>query len=117
MESNAFKEGIDENAVRRIARCIRLVAPEFPNRKFINIAARGLVELELKARVSHVIAALRICLPDDPIEAIGILVETGSRWDPGDENDPAVTREGQLLIHQSSMNRVGLVQILLPTVD
>ena len=88
MESNAFKEGIDENAVRRIARCIRSVAPEFPNQKFINIAARGLVELELKARVAHVIAALRICLPGDPIEAIGILVETGSRLDPGDENDP-----------------------------
>ncbi len=49
---------------------------------------RGLKELELKARVSHIIAVLRRFLPQEIPRAIETLAQVKGHWDWGNPDDP-----------------------------
>ena len=90
MPSNpkAFKHGLNRNAVRRIARNIKKADPSFADAAFVRAATGGLDVLELKARVGHVVEALRRYLPDDGVEAIDVLARAGELWDRPDSSDP-----------------------------
>ncbi len=80
----AFKHGLGNAAIRRIARNIKGVEPSFLDKAFVRTATTGLEALELKARVRQVSEALRKHLPDDELEAIALLVRVGEDWDEGD---------------------------------
>jgi 3-methyladenine DNA glycosylase AlkC len=83
-----LKESLGGEALGRIARSIKGVQPAFDERAFLRAATEGLDELELKARVLHVIKALRGQLPRQIPQAIKTLVRAGERWEPGREGDP-----------------------------
>jgi 3-methyladenine DNA glycosylase AlkC len=57
-ESSLMKDGLGVHAIKRIANSVALVVPGFNAKAFQKDAERGLDELELKARVHHLIAAL-----------------------------------------------------------
>lgn len=84
---NAFKHALDRAAVKRIATLLEGVEPRFERSRFVRRANEGLEGLELKARVSHIIAALKDALPTDPQEAVAAVVEAGRIWraDPASE--------------------------------
>ncbi|MCR9245566.1 MAG: DNA alkylation repair protein [bacterium] len=67
--AEAFKEQIGDQAVARIAKAAGL------GRAFVRAARRGLDELELKARVRHIAAALHEHLPADFGTAVAQLVD------------------------------------------
>lgn len=57
-KSPLMKDGLGVHAVKRIAKSVALVVPGFNAKAFQKDAERGLDELELKARVHHLIAVL-----------------------------------------------------------
>lgn len=57
-KSPLMKDGLGVDAVKRIAKSVALVVPGFNAKAFQKDAERGLDELELKARVHHLIAVL-----------------------------------------------------------
>lgn len=57
-KSPLMKDGLGPQAIKRIGSSIALVVPGFNARAFQKDAERGLDELELKARVHHLIAVL-----------------------------------------------------------
>lgn len=57
-KSPLMKDGLGVHAVKRIAKSVALVVPGFNAKVFQKDAERGLDELELKARVHHLIAVL-----------------------------------------------------------
>lgn len=57
-KSPLMKDGLGVHAVKRIAKSVALVVPGFNAKAFQRDAERGLDELELKARVHHLIAVL-----------------------------------------------------------
>ncbi len=87
-ESSIMKDRLDRPAVRCIADNIARVA-EFDARGFVRTATKDFASLELKARVQAIIEALARYLPDDPAEAIGVLVRAREGWTraPGIEHD------------------------------
>ena len=86
-DEKAFKHGIGEPAVRRIAHNLKRAAPSFAEERFVKNALSGLGALELKARVQHLVEVLRAQLPEDERAAIALLVEAGELWDRGDAGD------------------------------
>ena len=83
-----MKDGLDADAVARIAKNLRRAWKEFPAQAFLRDATVGLDELELKQRIAHVIAALAQHLPKDFERALAVLLEAGGAWDAGDPDDP-----------------------------
>ena len=63
--STAFKDRIDAALIDRLARAYRAAAPGFDAERFTALAGDGLHDLELKARIAQVAAALRATLPED----------------------------------------------------
>lgn len=57
-KSALMKDGLGIHAIKRIAKSVALVVPGFNAKAFQKDAERGLDELELKARVHHLIAVL-----------------------------------------------------------
>lgn len=57
-KSPLMKDGLGVHAIKRIAQSVALVVPGFNARAFQKDAGRGIDELELKARVHHLIAVL-----------------------------------------------------------
>jgi 3-methyladenine DNA glycosylase AlkC len=84
---NAFKHGLGEAAVRRIARTIKRAESSFPDQDFIQDALTGLESLELKARVNHVVGVLHTHLPREPLSAIDVLVRAGKDWNVGEPDN------------------------------
>ncbi len=82
-----MKEGLNTQAIARIATALARSAPRFPVKDFRREAQRGLDDLELKLRVQHVIAALRRYLPVDFPQAADILVRLKPHWDRGNGRD------------------------------
>lgn len=83
-----MKDGLDRAAVTRIGAALAQVAPRFNRRAFEREVVDGLDELELKARVRHVIAALGRHLPADFAQAAPILDRIPDVWDAGGTTDP-----------------------------
>lgn len=57
-KSSLMKDGLGVQAIKRIANSVALVVPGFNAKAFQKDSERGLEELELKARVHHLIAVL-----------------------------------------------------------
>jgi len=57
-EPALMKEGLNAQAIKRIANCLAQVIPHFNARAFQKEAVKGIDALELKARVNHLIAVL-----------------------------------------------------------
>ena len=76
-----MKDGLGSDAVKRIATTLRAAEPDFDTVAFRRSAMRGLKALELKARVGHVIGALRQHLPQDFLQALDVLVRAGALWE------------------------------------
>lgn len=68
-----FKNLVGPELVRTLARHLTRVDDGFPQRRFTRRALAGLEDLELKARVTHVAAALEEALPPDFAAACDLL--------------------------------------------
>jgi 3-methyladenine DNA glycosylase AlkC len=69
-----LKNHFGESVVRRIGGMLRSAHPEFPERRFVAEASKGLADLELMDRARHVAAAMQRTLPADFDEAARIIV-------------------------------------------
>ena len=77
---SAFKHFINKDIVKKISSSIAHVYPKFPEKKFHKISSK-LAPLELKQRVLLVTSELKICLPDDYLEALAILMKAMEKGD------------------------------------
>jgi len=82
-----MKNSLGAQAIERIAQNFALVDPEFATERFKGLALDGIDELELKARVSHIIDALAGCLPQDFEKCALLLWELKAVWVSGDQED------------------------------
>lgn len=71
-----FKNLLNADRVRLIAADFQRAWPAFPAKPFIADATKGLEQLELKARASHIAAALTKHLPSDPTRALRIAIDS-----------------------------------------
>ena len=85
--SGLMKDGLGKPAIKRIASSVALVVPGFNTKAFQKDAEIGLAELELKARVHHLIAVLHrhYNLPFKKLSKH--LQELPSVWDKGSVAD------------------------------
>ena len=83
-----MKDGLGRDAVRRLATALASVDSTFDAAAFQRRAIRGLGKLELKARVAHVVDALRVHLPPDFADARPIALAAGADFPAGDPDDP-----------------------------
>ncbi|HKO93692.1 MAG TPA: DNA alkylation repair protein, partial [Polyangiaceae bacterium] len=74
--AEALKTFFSPVLVRRLARSIAEVYPEFPSRAFVRRASQGLDELELLERGRHIMLALHASLPGSYPEALEILLRS-----------------------------------------
>ncbi|MEE1674758.1 DNA alkylation repair protein [Agarivorans aestuarii] len=86
-EQMLMKNGLAEPAVQRIAQGIAAVYPEFDAKRFVELALKGLEELGLKQRVTHIIEVLQQTLPEDFAKVTEILTALPQYWDRGDPDD------------------------------
>ena len=68
----AFKHNVNDEVVRTLARQLSGAYPEFDVAAFETAATTGLLDLELKDRVRHIIAGMRPLLPASPARAVDI---------------------------------------------
>lgn len=86
-KSPLMKDGLGSQAIKRIGSSIALVVPGFNSRAFQKDAERGLDELELKARVHHLIAVLHRHY-DLPFKKLSkYLQDLPNVWDRGSAAD------------------------------
>ncbi len=86
----AFKHQLGPERIRRIGSLVAEVSPEFDRARFEKSAIAGLEELELKARVTHIIECLHQTLPQPFERAVASIVSAvkldgtrrigGDRW-------------------------------------
>ena len=76
-EQQAFKDQLHAARVRKIGKALADANPGFDGKAFARSASQGLEELELKARVKHIIAALHVHLPGDYGAALEVLLRAG----------------------------------------
>jgi 3-methyladenine DNA glycosylase AlkC len=86
-ESKLMKDGLGEAAIQRIANSLLSCEKTFPSNSFIRDANKGLLTLELKERVHHVIAALHRALPQPFKKTAKLFQQLPKHWDKGDPND------------------------------
>ncbi len=82
-----MKNSLNVKAVSRIANSFKLAYPVFNVDGFIGSATEGLVSLELKQRVQHIIKALEEHLPDSFSDCAVIIEKVKAVWIKGDEED------------------------------
>lgn len=87
-EQMLMKNGLNKQAISRIAKGIWAVYSDFDIAKFENDCVKGLAKLELKERVLHIIVQLQKHLPQDFKKTAVILQTLPEHWDKGDINDP-----------------------------
>ncbi|MCJ8323101.1 MAG: DNA alkylation repair protein [Rhizobiales bacterium] len=85
-DAKLMKHSLGKVAVTKIAEKIHQVWPEFEQQKFIDAGLDGLENLELKARVNHLIASLHLYLPQDYEHTCEILMQLPDIW-PTNEGD------------------------------
>ncbi|WP_438970396.1 DNA alkylation repair protein [Methylophaga sp.] len=79
-EQALLKNQLGDAAISELRQRISAVYPEFDGQAFEIKALSGLTQLELKARVSHLILALSAYLPDDFCETARILEPLADNW-------------------------------------
>lgn len=78
--SQALKEHLGVEALTRLASALHSAQPSFAAADFIAQAQQGLAELELKARVQHIIQQLALFLPADFAQAAPLLQQAAQQW-------------------------------------
>lgn len=79
-EQALLKDQLGFAAISELRRCFTAVYPEFDGHGFEDKASAGLEQLELKARVRHIIEALADKLPTDFCETAQILAQLADSW-------------------------------------
>lgn len=87
MEPMLMKNGLAEPALKRIADGLLAVYPQFNAEQFMALALKGIDELELKQRVTHIIEVLQQTLPNDFAQTAALLLKLPAHWDRGDPKD------------------------------
>jgi len=82
-----MKDGLGAEAVGRIAGSLARTVPGFPVEEFTTQAMDGILELELKDRVRHLVAVLHDFLPRDFSETATVLTRLKDNWIAGDPDD------------------------------
>ncbi|MDH5632070.1 MAG: DNA alkylation repair protein [Gammaproteobacteria bacterium] len=82
-----MKDGLDNRAVKQLAKSLANTWPAFPTRQFEHDAINGLKSLELKQRVRHLVAVMHRHLPQDFRKAVPILVSLKDHWNDGRQDD------------------------------
>ncbi len=82
-----MKDGLGADAVARISGSLLRTMPGFPVEDFSAQAMDGILDLELKDRVKHLVGVLHDYLPADFAETAGILVGLKDNWVAGDPDD------------------------------
>lgn len=101
----AFKHQINPALLHRLAQNLRAAWPEFPSKDFVRLAAGGLENLELKARIDAAARAMAQCLPADYDRALPIVL--GSLGPPLGENKAAASDGFYHWIHGRFVERFG----------
>lgn len=83
-----MKHGLGEAAICRIVNAIGDVEPLFDGKLFTKMALKGLDELELKQRVSHIIHCLHCCLNKDFAAMSQLLVAIVPIWQRHQTSEP-----------------------------
>lgn len=83
-----FKDGVDRQAVCKLASALHTAWPDFPKDPFIAASMRGLKQLELKPRVRHLMLNMTRFLPADYPLALEIICSAGTNWPEGDPDNP-----------------------------
>lgn len=82
-----MKDGLGADAVARISGSLLRTIPGFPVEDFSAQAMDGILDLELKDRVRHLVGVLHDYLPADFAETAGILIGLKDNWTAGDPDD------------------------------
>ncbi len=82
-----MKNGLAQPAIIRISNALTKVINNFDAQKFEQSCLNGLNELELKARVNHIISILHDYLPENFPKAAEILISIADVWDFGNAED------------------------------
>lgn len=82
-----MKNGLAQPAISRISNALTKVIDNFDAQTFEQSCLNGLNELELKARVNHIISILHDYLPENFPKAAEILISIADVWDFGNAED------------------------------
>lgn len=110
-----MKNGLSTSAVKRIANAMGRLSANFDRSAFSAQAMTGLETLELKERVSHLIAALHQFLPTDFETTASLLKQLPDVWDYGDPNDSMRGFAAWPLIDYTSVYGLEHPQVALDT--
>lgn len=89
--ADLMKDSLNLEAVEKIATNLKKVWPEFDSDGFVAAGMVGLEQLELKARILHLIEVLHQYLPHDFMETADILMAASESWqNTGDEGSFSV---------------------------
>lgn len=112
-----MKDGLGAQAIKRIATSVALVVPGFNAKAFQKDAERGIAELELKARVHHLIAVLHRHY-DLPFKKLSrYLQQLPSVWDSGREGDNKAAFAAWPLIDYVAVHGLQYPQEALQTLE
>ena len=83
-----MKDGLGKVAINRMSTSLGQACPGFPVAQFRRLAIKGLDQLELKERVTHLIEVLHRYMPENFHQTAKVLMAVTKHWDRGDPNDP-----------------------------
>ena len=87
VENKLFKDAIDKTAITKLASALEDSYPEFARDRFIAAGMKGLQNLELKARIGHLIQTMSRFLPSEYPEALAVVHRAKSHWPPRNPDD------------------------------
>lgn len=112
-----MKDGLGAQAIKRIATSVALVVPGFNAKAFQKDAERGIAELELKARVHHLIAVLHRHY-DLPFKKLSRYLQLlPDVWDSGREGDNKASFAAWPLIDYVAVHGLQYPQEALQTLE
>ncbi|WP_440874646.1 DNA alkylation repair protein [Thalassotalea sp. PLHSN55] len=82
-----MKNNLSKAAIARIASALVKALPSVNDVLFIEQALTNIEQLELKARVQHIIGVLHMHLPSDFEQAADVLIAMKQHWDYGEQDD------------------------------
>jgi 3-methyladenine DNA glycosylase AlkC len=82
-----MKDGLGEEALKRLTRALAEAWPDFDTRGFTREARKGLGDMELKERVNHIISVMDGFLPGDYKRALKVVEKAGRCMPAGNVGD------------------------------
>ncbi len=114
-EKPLMKDGINKDAIERIATALLSVYPGFAARDFQKDCLHQLDTLELKQRIHHIISVLAKYLPDDFTQTAPLLIATKAHWNYGNPDDALRGFAAWPLIDYVGVHGLGHPQLSLDT--